>query len=203
MIFSDLPSPAEAASHTTDRAKGFAQAGNRYPLFGIMLCALVARMERRRISTPGNAGSNPAESAKCRVGWANARARSLTRYKWQRAFAHASRAPHDRRSPLVRRVGKIAQPLMPNATSQQAILPTLRAPARSCGRVAQLEEQGRPKAQVRSSSLRAITNGTSQFYSRVWAIGWSPGPQPDARGFDSSSPHHSAARTNSPSSASG
>jgi hypothetical protein len=28
MIFSDLPSPAEA---------GFAQAGNRYPLFGIML----------------------------------------------------------------------------------------------------------------------------------------------------------------------
>jgi hypothetical protein len=37
MIFSDLPSPAEASSHTTDRAKGFAQAGNRYPLFGIML----------------------------------------------------------------------------------------------------------------------------------------------------------------------
>ena len=29
MISSDLPSPAEA---------GFAQAGNRYPLFGIMLC---------------------------------------------------------------------------------------------------------------------------------------------------------------------
>ena len=28
MIFSDLPSPAEA---------GFAKAGNRYPLFGIML----------------------------------------------------------------------------------------------------------------------------------------------------------------------
>jgi hypothetical protein len=28
MIFSDLPSPAEA---------GFAQAGNRYPLFGITL----------------------------------------------------------------------------------------------------------------------------------------------------------------------
>jgi hypothetical protein len=37
MIFSDLPSPAEASNHTTDRAKGFAQAGNRYPLFGIML----------------------------------------------------------------------------------------------------------------------------------------------------------------------
>jgi len=37
MIFSDLPSPAEASSKTTNRARGFAQAGNRYPLFGIML----------------------------------------------------------------------------------------------------------------------------------------------------------------------
>jgi len=45
MIFSDLPSPAEASSHTTDGAKGFAQAGNRLPpliksgagFFGIML----------------------------------------------------------------------------------------------------------------------------------------------------------------------
>jgi hypothetical protein len=37
MMFSDLPSPAEASSQTTDPAKGFAQAGNRYPLFGIML----------------------------------------------------------------------------------------------------------------------------------------------------------------------
>jgi hypothetical protein len=37
MILSDLPSPAEASSKTTNRAKGFAQAGNRYPLFGIML----------------------------------------------------------------------------------------------------------------------------------------------------------------------
>jgi len=45
MIFSDLPSPAEASSQTTNRAKGFAQAGNRYPpriesgvgFFGIML----------------------------------------------------------------------------------------------------------------------------------------------------------------------
>jgi len=37
MIFSDLPSPAEASSRTTVGAKGFAQAGNRYPLFGIML----------------------------------------------------------------------------------------------------------------------------------------------------------------------
>jgi len=45
MIFSDLPSPAEASSRTKGRAKGFAQAGNRYPprikcgagFFGIML----------------------------------------------------------------------------------------------------------------------------------------------------------------------
>jgi len=37
MIFSDLASPAEASSRTTDSAKGFAQAGNRYPLFGITL----------------------------------------------------------------------------------------------------------------------------------------------------------------------
>jgi hypothetical protein len=37
MIFSDLPSPAEASSQTMVGAKGFAQAGNRYPLFGIML----------------------------------------------------------------------------------------------------------------------------------------------------------------------
>jgi hypothetical protein len=36
MIFSDLPSPAEASSRTTMRAKGFAQAGNRFALFGIM-----------------------------------------------------------------------------------------------------------------------------------------------------------------------
>jgi hypothetical protein len=36
MIFSDLPSHAEASSQTTDSAKGFAQAENRYPLFGIM-----------------------------------------------------------------------------------------------------------------------------------------------------------------------
>jgi hypothetical protein len=37
MIFSDLPSPAEASSRMTGGAKGFAQAGNRYPFFGIML----------------------------------------------------------------------------------------------------------------------------------------------------------------------
>jgi hypothetical protein len=37
MMFSDLPSPAEASSQLTKRVTGFAQAGNRYPLFGIML----------------------------------------------------------------------------------------------------------------------------------------------------------------------
>jgi hypothetical protein len=31
MMFSDLPSPAEAPSHMTSRNQGFAQAGNRYP----------------------------------------------------------------------------------------------------------------------------------------------------------------------------
>jgi hypothetical protein len=37
IVFSDLPSPAEASGQTTNRAKGFAQAGNRFSLFGIML----------------------------------------------------------------------------------------------------------------------------------------------------------------------
>jgi len=37
MIFSDLPSPAEASNETTNLCLGFAQAGNRYPLFGIIL----------------------------------------------------------------------------------------------------------------------------------------------------------------------
>src|SRR5207302_9442610 len=37
MIFSDLPSPAEASYNTANGCRGFAQAGNRYPLFGIML----------------------------------------------------------------------------------------------------------------------------------------------------------------------
>jgi len=36
MIFSDLPSPAEASSNTKSLGKGFAQAGNRCTLFGIM-----------------------------------------------------------------------------------------------------------------------------------------------------------------------
>jgi hypothetical protein len=37
MIFADLASPVEASNETTSRRLGFAQAGNRYPLFGIML----------------------------------------------------------------------------------------------------------------------------------------------------------------------
>jgi hypothetical protein len=37
MIFSDLPSPAEASSPMHEWLEGFAQAGNRRPLFGIML----------------------------------------------------------------------------------------------------------------------------------------------------------------------
>jgi hypothetical protein len=37
MIFSDLPSPAEASNGKTKVWQGFAQAGNRFPLFRIML----------------------------------------------------------------------------------------------------------------------------------------------------------------------
>src|SRR5262249_23018858 len=37
LIFSDLPSPAEASTQMPNRSKGFAQAGNRCPLFGIRL----------------------------------------------------------------------------------------------------------------------------------------------------------------------
>jgi hypothetical protein len=36
MILSDLPSPAEALIRTMGACEGFAQAGNRRPLFGIM-----------------------------------------------------------------------------------------------------------------------------------------------------------------------
>jgi hypothetical protein len=36
MIFSDLASPAEALTGKASSWHGFAQAGNRYPLFGIM-----------------------------------------------------------------------------------------------------------------------------------------------------------------------
>jgi hypothetical protein len=39
MIFSDLPTPAEASVNTTGPCHGFAQAGNRFTLFGIMLYA--------------------------------------------------------------------------------------------------------------------------------------------------------------------
>jgi hypothetical protein len=37
MAFSDLPSPAEASSQIDQTRQSFAQAGNRNPLFGIML----------------------------------------------------------------------------------------------------------------------------------------------------------------------
>jgi hypothetical protein len=36
MIFSDLPSPAEAFIHVNHPFQGFAQAGNRFTLFRIM-----------------------------------------------------------------------------------------------------------------------------------------------------------------------
>src|SRR5262245_27118267 len=61
MIFSDLPSPAEASSHATDRAKSFAQAGNRYSLFGIMLLLPPPTANRSAlvvlvVTAPPNAG---------------------------------------------------------------------------------------------------------------------------------------------------
>jgi hypothetical protein len=37
MIFSDLPSPAEASIYNRGPCQGFAQAGNRFTLFRIML----------------------------------------------------------------------------------------------------------------------------------------------------------------------
>jgi hypothetical protein len=36
MILSDLPPPAEASVHAMGPCKGFAQAGNRHTLFGIV-----------------------------------------------------------------------------------------------------------------------------------------------------------------------
>ena len=43
MILSDLPSPAEASSRKDGLSKGFAQAGNRCPLFRIMRASLFFR----------------------------------------------------------------------------------------------------------------------------------------------------------------
>jgi hypothetical protein len=40
MGFSDLPSPAEASFYVVGQCQGFAQAGNRDTLFGIMLYAM-------------------------------------------------------------------------------------------------------------------------------------------------------------------
>jgi hypothetical protein len=37
MTFSDLASPAEASRQTMNIDNGYAQAGNRFPLFGVML----------------------------------------------------------------------------------------------------------------------------------------------------------------------
>jgi len=42
MILSDLASFAEASNETANGWRGFAQAGNRYPLFGIILQAVRA-----------------------------------------------------------------------------------------------------------------------------------------------------------------
>src|SRR5262249_8617009 len=46
MIFSDLPSPAEASSRIDKRSRGLAQAGNRGLLFGIMRYRMESRARR-------------------------------------------------------------------------------------------------------------------------------------------------------------
>src|SRR5262245_12771974 len=47
MILSDLPSPAEASVHNRSACRGFAQAGNQFPLFGIMHQEMIMRLSRR------------------------------------------------------------------------------------------------------------------------------------------------------------
>src|SRR5262245_2658834 len=54
MIFSDLPSPAEASSRNRGRCQGFAQAGNRDPLFGIMLLRATITGKFRRAKREGD-----------------------------------------------------------------------------------------------------------------------------------------------------
>ena len=54
MIFSDLPTPAEASIRTTGLCRGFAQAGNRFTPFGIMLST--------RASARSGACPNPTSS---------------------------------------------------------------------------------------------------------------------------------------------
>src|SRR4051794_22821759 len=47
MIFSDLPTPAEASVHRVRQCVGFAQAGNRYPLLGS--CSVNFRLGHRNV----------------------------------------------------------------------------------------------------------------------------------------------------------
>jgi hypothetical protein len=60
MIFSDLPSPAEASSQTTSRGTCFAQAGNRYPLSLIML-----QPEFERVGAFALAPTNTNDKRRC------------------------------------------------------------------------------------------------------------------------------------------
>src|SRR5262245_1657315 len=69
MIFSDLPSPAEASSRRENLAKGFAQAGNRHPLFGIMLYSLTRWSAIRMRDSAGAAMAPPACTRSGCTGW--------------------------------------------------------------------------------------------------------------------------------------
>jgi hypothetical protein len=55
MILSDLPTPAEASNETRSILHGFAQAGNRFPLFGIM--TFCWRMILSDLPTPAEASN--------------------------------------------------------------------------------------------------------------------------------------------------
>src|ERR1041384_5859301 len=65
MIFSDLPTPAEASVHTIGPYQGFAQAGNRCPLFGIMRYSAAASCGARlRGQTEADGGAPPPPAAR-------------------------------------------------------------------------------------------------------------------------------------------
>ena len=70
MIFSDLPTPAEASVHALGPCKGFAQAGNRYTLFRDHALAKPADEPGSAIGGP--AGSDTFTPRICRSGNAQA-----------------------------------------------------------------------------------------------------------------------------------
>jgi hypothetical protein len=96
MISFDLPSPAEASGQTTDGAKGFAQAGKRYPP-RIRFAAGFFRIMLQIETTPrGQAGvvsrqTGPANLRPHGVDRARRRAANVAR-QGRAAVAHAAHA---------------------------------------------------------------------------------------------------------------